>query len=84
MGFSIAHQCPPAIDFVCVAMESGHTWKGSIWGVISAVQTLDSGADTRPVQGPILRPAMVGPVLGKKEKKEVLERKQSSYNRGIF
>ena len=23
--------CPPAIDFVCVAMEGGHTWKRSIY-----------------------------------------------------
>ena len=30
MGFSIAHQCPPVIDFVCVAMAGSHTWKGSI------------------------------------------------------
>ena len=30
MGFSVAHQCPPAIDFVCVAMAGSHTWKGSI------------------------------------------------------
>ena len=30
MGFSIAHQSPPAIFFVCVAMEGGHTCKGSI------------------------------------------------------
>ena len=30
MGFSIAHQCPPVIDFVCVAMAGNHTWKGSI------------------------------------------------------
>ena len=25
IGFSIAHQCPSAIDFVYVAMEGGHT-----------------------------------------------------------
>ena len=30
MGFSIAHQSLPAIFFVCVAMEGGHTCKGSI------------------------------------------------------
>ena len=30
MGFSIAHQCPPANDFVCVDMAGSHTWKGSI------------------------------------------------------
>ena len=22
--------CPPEVDFVCVSMEGGHTWKGSI------------------------------------------------------
>ena len=30
IGFSIAHQCPPAIDFACVAMEGSHTRNGYI------------------------------------------------------
>ena len=39
MGFSIVHQCPRAIDFVCVAMAGSHTWKGSIAEILVAKST---------------------------------------------